>query len=242
MKRGGRGNRNIYASKRAYWRKKKKQAMAKRGRLTTNTQGILIPMRTLVTLKYAQDIEIKVPAQAGVVGSYKFRANSIFDPDFTSVVVGHQPMGHDQYANFYQKYVVVGSTITATFRNSSNTSLTSDTSQQYICGITTTTPNQIISNNYELLENNRTSYGKTSPQKPFQVIKKKFKAKKYFGISKILDNKDYGANFGNNPVEQALFELFTYNPIGSEQATPMWVNVMIKYHCVLRDRVNLGLS
>ena len=220
----------------------KKRSNAKRvyRRRVKNSQGILIPMRTKVTLKYAQDIELKIPAQAGLIDRYQFRANSINDPDYQ--LGGHQPMGHDQYANFYQKYVVVGASLTATFRNTSNSSLTSDTNQQYICGVTTTTPNQIISNNYELLENNRTSYGKTSPQKPFQVINKKFSSKKFWGLSNILDNADYGAAMNNNPLQECLFEIFGYNPIGSENPTPLFVNVMIKYHCVLRDRVNLGLS
>ena len=231
-------NKNKYAAKRRYWRKKKKYAMARR--MTTNNQGILIPMRTKVCMKYSQDFELKIPQVAGTTVSYLFRANSIFDPDYQ--LGGHQPMGRDQYENFYQKYVVVGSTITATFRNTSNSQVTSDTNQQYICGITTTTPNQIASNRYELLESNRTSYGKTSPQKPFQVIKKKFAAKKFFGLSRILDNTDYGAPMGNNPLEECLFQIFGYNPVGSENPTPLFVNVMIKYHCILRDRVNLGLS
>ena len=225
--------------KRMFIRRRRKAAYRGRRRVS-NSQGVLIPMRTFTTLKYAQDFELKIPAQAGLIDRYQFRANSIFDPDYA--LGGHQPMGRDQYANFYQKYMVVSSTITATFRNTSNSSLTSDTNQQYVVGIVTTTPNQIISNNLELLENNRTSYGFTSPQKPFTRISKNFNAKKFWGLSRVLDNSDYGAVMGTNPLEECLFEIFGYNPIGSENPTPLFVNIMIKYNCVLRDRVNLGLS
>jgi len=42
-----------------------------------------------------------------------FRSNSIYDPDFTNV--GHQPRGHDQYAQYYKYYRVTGIKIRAIF-------------------------------------------------------------------------------------------------------------------------------
>lgn len=213
-------------------------------RMWSNTQGILIPQRTFVTLKYAQDIQLNVSGGA-LPATHSFRANSIYDPNFTSIVGDHQPMGHDQYAAFYQKYVVVSSTITATFKGTSNSSLTSDTNQQYTVGVLTTTPNQLVTDRYELLENNRTSFSEVNPQQPFAKVHKEFNAKKFFGLTRILDNEGYGASMSANPPDRntCLFELFGYNPVEStEPITPLYVNVVIKYNCILRDRVNLGLS
>lgn len=47
---------------------------------------------------------------AGVAGLYKFRANSVFDPDQTGV--GHQPYGRDTLASLYNHYVVDSAVIT----------------------------------------------------------------------------------------------------------------------------------
>jgi hypothetical protein len=43
---------------------------------------------------------------AGARADQQFRLNSIFDPDYTGV--GHQPLAHDQWALFYNHYVVTG--------------------------------------------------------------------------------------------------------------------------------------
>jgi hypothetical protein len=47
---------------------------------------------------------------SGVAGIYRYRANSVQDPDYTSV--GHQPYGHDTLASLYNHYVVDSSVIT----------------------------------------------------------------------------------------------------------------------------------
>ncbi len=39
-----------------------------------------------------------------IADAYVFRSNSIFDPDLTSA--GHQPMSHDQWATFFERYYV----------------------------------------------------------------------------------------------------------------------------------------
>lgn len=41
-----------------------------------------------------------------ISSDYVFTLNSIFDPNFTGV--GHQPIGHDQWAAFYNRYRVTG--------------------------------------------------------------------------------------------------------------------------------------
>ena len=48
--------------------------------------------------------------QAGLAGLYKFRANSIYDPDQTGG--GHQPYGRDTLATLYNHYVVDSAVIT----------------------------------------------------------------------------------------------------------------------------------
>lgn len=211
-----------------------------RRRLVSNIQGTLIPDRTMVTMKYNEDIKLLLSAN-GLMGSHLFFCNSIFDPNVTGI--GHQPMGHDQYANFYKKYVVVGATITATFKSFASSQATNDPVTNATIAITTIQGTSgVISNPTELLENNRTSYKNICVQRPFQKITKRFSPKVFFGLNKILDNESYGANFGTNPTEDAYWQISGFNPTAPGNPTNLYVNIAIKYTCVLRERVNLGLS
>lgn len=202
--------------------------------------GVGIPDRTMVTMKYAQDVTISV---GGALGSnYIFRCNSIYDPNQSSVL-GGQPLSHDQWQVFYQKYVVVGAKITCRFiADESNTATNSSLDTTNI-GITTIKDtSDTITNPTEFMENNRTTYGVICPQKPIHTITKKFSAKKFFGLKNIIDEYDCGAAFGANPVNQAFWQLKLWPVDGSSTTRIVNVNVMIQYICVLRERNNVGAS
>lgn len=75
------------------------------------------PNSIVTKLRYADFFTLT--AASGVVSSQIFRANSVFDPDFTGT--GHQPMYFDQWAAIYDQYVVLGAKITAEFTSTSST-------------------------------------------------------------------------------------------------------------------------
>lgn len=239
-------NRNIYAGKRAYNRRKKKFAMMKRRaaqRLSSNVQGVLIPDKTLVTLKYNEDIVMNVTA-GGAPANYTFRCNSIYDPN--TVIISptqHQPLGHDEYSRFYKKYVVVAAKATFTFTVASNSTQTNDSGGFMDVGVCTIADQNGITDAREFKENNRTTYKKIMPNMPLARITKHFNAKKFFGLSRILDNERYGADFGTDPAQLAYWQLQAVNPILTTTTSyNVYCNVAIKYTCVLRERINLGLS
>jgi len=72
-----------------------------------------IPTGQRTTMKYVT--RINMGSGATNFTQYVFRAFSIFDPDQTGV--GHQPMGHDQWAAFYRRYRVLGSKISVVATN-----------------------------------------------------------------------------------------------------------------------------
>lgn len=82
-------------------------------------QSIITTMRYCDRRTYAQSV-------ADTPGSYIYRANSIFDPDYTGA--GHQPMWRDNYAAIYNTYVVLGSKITVKYEAQT-------TDQSWIVGI-----------------------------------------------------------------------------------------------------------
>lgn len=71
-------------------------------------------VRTVV-LRYCTNFNLD--AAAGVVSKWLFRANSVYDPDYTGA--GHQPYGFDQLSAIYNHYEVISSYITVTATPSS---------------------------------------------------------------------------------------------------------------------------
>lgn len=76
------------------------------------TMGNFPPRKTCL-LKYTDVIALD--ASATSIAAYVFRANSVYDPDYTGA--GHQPMFFDNYASLYQRYKVNYSTIKMTILN-----------------------------------------------------------------------------------------------------------------------------
>lgn len=81
-------------------------------RITERFQPIF-PVSTTRTLRYSTNINIG--AAVGAPATWIFRANDLFDPDFTGT--GHQPMGFDQLMLWYNHFCVLRAKITCTFRN-----------------------------------------------------------------------------------------------------------------------------
>jgi len=71
------------------------------------------PNTKLVRHIYEEDIIHPVGAAAGFISQYSFRANGMFDPNFTGI--GHQPLYRDEYAALYKTYTVIASFISVTF-------------------------------------------------------------------------------------------------------------------------------
>lgn len=71
---------------------------------------------TMVTLKYMEVVTLSPGAN---FFEYIFTGNGLFDPNVTGT--GGQPAGYDQWANFYTKYLVLGSKIKLTVVNNSAT-------------------------------------------------------------------------------------------------------------------------
>jgi len=77
----------------------------------------IFPASVTKRLRYSTSISLS--STSGVITStYVFRANDLFDPDFTST--GHQPMGFDQLMSFYNHFVVRRARITLLIRNTTD--------------------------------------------------------------------------------------------------------------------------
>lgn len=197
--------------------------------LRNNTFGGF-PKSKLVKLRYNQTVSIN--PGAGSAQAYAFRTNSIFDPDQTGT--GHQPMGHDLWANVYDHYCVVGSRIRATFvpvnagtgQCCFGIRLDDDGSSSSIYVTDYIESGQSV---YRLQPDN---YLVTKPQS----LSKGWSAKKWFGVKNIGDNiSRIGAPFGSNPSDQAAFILWA-GPVDESADLGAWnITVTIEYSVLLTE-------
>lgn len=69
-------------------------------RPTGNKLGF--PAQRQTKMVYAESLTLN--GASGIAETYQWRLNSLFDPDYTST--GHQPLGYDEWAKFFNHYVV----------------------------------------------------------------------------------------------------------------------------------------
>jgi len=189
------------------------------------------PYSKVVKLRYSQGFELQPGVAGGNVGTYKFRANAPYDPDYTGG--GHQPMGYDTWSAVYNYVTVVGAKMRVTFIPSSD---------QAVMGLvvgtlvdddgTVTAPVDTMiergTSNYRHLAYNGTQYTKAVS------LTKGFSAKKFFHVKDIRDNiYNIGSTVGITPNDQAFFVVWGgYDDTGSGTPDPVRCQVTIEYICL----------
>lgn len=231
-----------------YGRRKRRGRRPRRGRRsrrrigglrTLASIGQVLPNAMSLKMRYCQHVSL-TQAVSSVPIEHVFRANSIFDPDFTGA--GHQPYGRDQFTGFYDHYMVVGSKITVNFE--SNTTATG--SGTYIAYITLRDASSAGSGfglpalcesgqaRYKLCTNSHGSRG-------VGTLSHFFSPKKFFHVQDVKDNERLSAPVGANPTEGAFFHIGVCAPDPADLAAEVDCWVTIEYLVVLREpRQQLG--
>lgn len=218
--------------KRSYKKTSRKTRRTPRYRTVEN----IVPSRHMVNLTYVDTITLN-PGIATAT-NYIYRANSIFDPDFTAV--GHQPLGHDQWAAFYDHYTVVGARMNVKFVSNLET-----VQGNAICGIhmkdnSTTIPDirpllEQPKSNYKILTNGDAG-GTVS-------VNQNFSSKRFFGLKDVVDNRALiGAAFGANPTEDAYFHIYAAGTNAFVDSGTVDCIVTIDYVVMLTERKSLPVS
>lgn len=228
-----------------YVRKKKYTKRARRR--TKNTRQVFrlqkqmpvgFPKTNAVKLRYVTYTTLD--STTGSLARHWFRANSAFDPDSSGV--GHQPSGYDQWSQFYNHYVIVGSRMKATFSLTGTT----DSGGIMICGINLSDDTSATTDPLHLLEQShtrrKTSYYSVSGGKP-TVVTKGFSAKKFFNVTNITDNwARLGANIAADPNEVAFFGVFVGNANGVIDPPQVTILIEIEYICIFSEPKELAES
>lgn len=165
--------------------------------------------------------------------SHSFSMNSLFDPDRTGV--GHQPMGFDQLAALYHRYLVLGAKITVVYQSN-----ITEVTDQGVVGLTIHPTQTFTTSNEDLpglVEQGKTVFkqlGIASGGTPRGTLSYKVSLKKEFGCKDLRDQIDeYGALTASNPTNEVFASLWAINNDDDASATPSFAAfVKIEYACL----------
>jgi len=167
----------------------------------------LFPPRVRKTLRYHTTAPLTMTS--GALANYVFRANDLFDPDFTST--GHQPMGFDQMMVFYNHFAVDTCKIKLQFTNLTTT--------QIHCGVRLDGSSTPLSNPDQLIEFGGTTYdicegksiyGSSKSMELFVDIAR------IQGIPRknITTDPNLRGDSATSPIEITYFHVFIWDPVG----------------------------
>lgn len=200
------------------------------------------PKTTYVKMRYADSHEFS-PAVPGVLNTWIFRANSIWDPDQT--FVGHQPLGRDQWVPFYEKYVVYRADCTVNFSVRTNNSEPAAIGVYLSSDALITAPNICVlqeqgKSNIQIISPTTNGNAFTTNRR----IKMTYNAKKWHNITNVKDAENLEADMGTNPTDETFFVVFYSNadPAAVGTAPVLVANVVINYYVCLKDPKELPRS
>lgn len=201
------------------YRKKRKKKTYRRRRRRLTSMSVPSGMSTQKVAKLRYVATTNITSTAGILNSQVFRANSIFDPDFTGI--GTQPMGHDQWEVLFNRYKVLGARISLNIiPSTANTTngmvgvyLTDSATSPY------NNPRGFIEARKGMYRNVLSKNNKTAP------MHQNFSAKRFFNVTDVKDNQNIGADFGTNPPQEAYFNIW-YDDIEAGTSTVLIVSTI----------------
>jgi hypothetical protein len=191
---------------------------------------VILPDRIQVTMRYRESLTMS--STAGL-GTYRFSMNSIFDPNVTGG--GHQPLGYDQWAAFYQQYEVKASHIKCMLLPPTIT-----VGRRFIIYPSTT-----LSTVGSARTGAEQAYAKTTVINSV-VLSKYHELDSYMTIRKLEGRNtasiNFTAPFGASPSLERYWHIMLFALDGTTSVSTDLVDVEILYYCYLFNRYNLNES
>lgn len=162
-----------------------------------------LPKTSIVTMKYC-DLRT-LTSTSGALQSWNYRANSINDPDSSGG--GHQPTGHDQWAQLYGQYVVLSSRLKHKLLVAGSQTVWT-VAGNYLNPTTTLTGSDYTA----LIEQGKVNYVLLAPSTANAALRlyNTYDAKKEYNLADVKDNVSrIGASFGSEPSEQCFYTIWT---------------------------------
>lgn len=216
----------------------------RRGRRTPGrrTKAVVNPTRNLscipdkfFTKMVYSDLVTLTPSVLPLSAIY--RANSINDP--YQPAGGHQPLGHDEFANLYNQYRVRGVAYRVTFTNTSPTTPV-DCFVLHKPVTTIPTGNNLL---WEKPAQKSLTVGESTAGQAIRRIKGYANCAKILGMSKMqyITEKATSADMSNNPGSEAYVH-FVVTPTDGLTAATVLVRIQLIYYVELFERKALSSS
>ncbi len=166
---------------------------------------------------------------AGTVAAYVFRANSLYDPDYTSGT--ESPRGFDEFMSVFDHYAVLTAKITATFQSTSDVQ----------CGIVTSDSAALGTT---VIEYRESRFGITkvlANERPVTITK-------YVSIPKILNINNPAGNSllrgtsSTDPPAVLFFHVWGASQDESTDPGSIYLNVTIEFLSVFTEPKKPALS
>jgi len=150
----------------------------------------------------------------GAVATYVFRANDLFDPDFTST--GHQPMGFDQMMIFYNHFAVSSARIKVNFTNTSTST--------FHAGIRMDANSTPLTNTDQIVEFGGVSFDALEGKATYgcsKTFEEYVDIARIQGIPKgnITTDPNLRGDSATSPLEITYFHLFAWDAVTSTTGT-----------------------
>lgn len=203
------------------------------GAVTFDLRGLrnVVPDRIRVVLPYSESLN---RAPAATSEDYQWNLNSLFDPNRTGT--GHQPLGNDQWAAFYNRYRVLSTFVRVTYNN-----VSSGTCNCVIAATNSTT-------NLTFLAAMEQPYSRTALLSPATgsrdavVLREKFDLARVNGMTgpQYMYSDLVEATFGTTPTENIILHTVVESISGINVVYT--VQVYLEYYVELWDPLELTES
>jgi hypothetical protein len=196
----------------------------------TVSKNNIAPVRMAVSLKYSESfIE-----STSVTRQYQWNLNSIYDMNRTGT--GHQPLGHDQWAAFYARYIVMRAHVHIELVNT-----TASTSLHTAICVSNNNTSAAVSDTSEQTFGSVTKQTGT-PGAPPIVFSRTYDLAKITGVSKEIYRTDdrYLALFGASPSELLILSLTT--SLDGISAFTYTYSISVIQEIEMWDPIQLGQS
>jgi len=184
-----------------------------------------LPLRNSFQTKLRYSSEVSLDAAIGTPATWQFRANDLYDPDYSGV--GHQPYGTDQLFAMYDHAVVTAARITVHCANTYTypiwLALKVSDSVSY-----SSTVDKLLEQPFVRAQLKLNQSGSVSTPLNHSVDVAKF-----LGISRqgLLSGPDYRCSASNSPAEVVYFQLYVEGQ-GSDNPTAVIAHVLIEFDAV----------
>lgn len=221
--------------KRMKRRRAKRRRKGKRN--TANTLVVkgptVVPDQMFTKLTYRGDAWLSEPN--GLLSTFVLRGNSIFDPEFGACAA--QPLGRDQWANFYNQYQVMASKITV------KCIPTGEQGKNFTLSVLPTT-NPSVTGIRQMEEQ---PYSKSrmlaSLARAPKIISSYMKSAAIFGTKSILQEEDTQAVQTANPTQQWYWVVAASNlGLSGTGQLSADISIEVEYYVRYFDRKQLNRS